>query len=123
MPLYEYECPACGERFELIESHTAKPRKTCPDCKSRRLRRLVSAPAVHFKGSGWYVTDYADSKGKKKEPGNGEASPAKTGEDSGAATPAKPDRTDKSTVKKEAAADSSSTKSPDKTAKKAKSKN
>lgn len=67
MPLYEYECPACQQHFELMESIRDKPRKTCPNCKSRRLRRLVSAPAFQFKGSGWYVTDYAKNKGDAKK--------------------------------------------------------
>lgn len=64
MPLYEYECPACEQHFEIMRGHQDPPLKTCPNCKSRRIRKLVSAPAFQFKGSGWYVTDYASSKNK-----------------------------------------------------------
>ena len=57
MPLYEYECPKCGHRFEKIEKVSAPSRRKCPKCKSMA-RRLQSAPAIQFKGAGWYVTDY-----------------------------------------------------------------
>ena len=58
MPLYEYECTKCKHRFEKIEKVTAPRRQRCPKCKGRA-ERLHSAPAIQFKGSGWYVTDYA----------------------------------------------------------------
>ena len=58
MPLYEYKCAKCGHRFEKIESHSASTTKKCPKCGARA-KRLASAPAIQFKGSGWYVTDYA----------------------------------------------------------------
>jgi putative FmdB family regulatory protein len=82
MPLYEYECPACEQRFELMRSHQDPPVRTCPSCKSRRIKKLVSAPAFQFKGSGWYITDYADSKsakGKGSEAGGGSESAASDG--------------------------------------------
>ena len=59
MPLYEYECGRCKHRFELIQKFSDKPVRKCPDCGGRT-RRLISAPAIRFKGTGWYVTDYAD---------------------------------------------------------------
>ncbi len=65
MPLYEYECAKCGHRFEKIEKVTAPARQKCPKCGGKATRRLA-APAIQFKGSGWYVTDYA-GKGKKPE--------------------------------------------------------
>lgn len=60
MPLYEYECAKCGKRFERIEKFSGPNLKKCPACGGR-VERLVSAPAIQFKGSGWYVTDYARS--------------------------------------------------------------
>ena len=58
MPLYEYECEKCGKHFEKIEKLDGPYLKKCPACKGRVVR-LMSAPAIQFKGSGWYVTDYA----------------------------------------------------------------
>ena len=65
MPLYEYECTKCGHRFEVIQKHSKSPASRCPKCKGK-VRKLLSAPAIHFKGSGWYVTDYG-GKGKSKD--------------------------------------------------------
>jgi len=58
MPLYEYECARCGKRFELIQKFSAPAEAACPAC-SGRAHRLLSAPALQFKGSGWTVSDYA----------------------------------------------------------------
>jgi putative FmdB family regulatory protein len=58
MPLYEYQCKKCGHRFERIRKFSDPPIKKCPECGGA-VEQLVSAPAVQFKGSGWYVTDYA----------------------------------------------------------------
>lgn len=58
MPLYEYECVKCGHRFEKIESASASATKKCPQCGGKA-ERLLAAPAIQFKGSGWYITDYA----------------------------------------------------------------
>ena len=57
MPLYEYRCKACGHRFEKIQSFSAPDEKECPVCEAE-VERLISAPAVHFSGSGFYSTDY-----------------------------------------------------------------
>src|SRR5438876_12157456 len=57
MPLYEYQCPRCG-RFELIQKFSDSPLTVCPTCGSE-VQKLPSAPAIQFKGTGWYVTDYA----------------------------------------------------------------
>ncbi len=57
MPLYEYECDACGKRFELLQKFSDPSTATCT-CGGAAHRQL-SAPAIQFKGSGWYVTDYA----------------------------------------------------------------
>ncbi len=58
MPLYEYECQADGSRFEVIQKFSDPPLTTCPKCGGE-VRKLVSSPAIQFKGSGWYITDYA----------------------------------------------------------------
>lgn len=64
MPLYEYKCVKCGNRYEKIESVSAPEKQKCPRCRGRA-ERQIAAPAIQFKGSGWYVTDYA---GKGSEP-------------------------------------------------------
>lgn len=63
MPLYEYECNDCGHRFERIQRFSDPLASTCPACGGA-VRKLLSSPAIQFKGTGWYVTDYA-----KKKPG------------------------------------------------------
>lgn len=62
MPLYEYRCQSCGRTREALQKMGDPPLKTCEDCGGE-LKRLVSAPAVQFKGTGWYVTDYAKKSG------------------------------------------------------------
>jgi putative FmdB family regulatory protein len=59
MPLYEYECGRCKHRFELIQKFSDKKVRKCPECGGR-VERLISAPAIRFKGTGWYVTDYGN---------------------------------------------------------------
>ena len=58
MPLYEYQCDACGNRFERIQKFSDPPVETCPSCGGT-VKKLLSSPAIQFKGSGWYITDYA----------------------------------------------------------------
>jgi putative FmdB family regulatory protein len=60
MPLYEYQCDACGLRFERIQKFSDAPVSECPTCGAA-VRRLISSPAIQFKGSGFYITDYAKS--------------------------------------------------------------
>ena len=60
MPLYEYECEKCGHRFEKIQKFSDPPLEVCPKCGGA-LHKMQSAPAFQFKGTGWYVTDYAKS--------------------------------------------------------------
>ena len=71
MPLYEYQCPQCG-RFELIRKFSDPPLEVCPTCGGE-VHKLLSAPAIQFKGAGWYITDYArkgtDGGGEKKSTG------------------------------------------------------
>jgi putative FmdB family regulatory protein len=63
MPLYEYKCEACGRRFEAIRKFSDPELAECTLCGKGPVQRLMSSPAIQFKGSGWYITDYA-SKGK-----------------------------------------------------------
>ena len=65
MPIYEYECSACGHRVEVIQKMSDSPLKTCDSCGQSTLRKMVSAAGFRLKGSGWYVTDFRD-KGKPK---------------------------------------------------------
>jgi len=67
MPLYEYQCAACEQRFERIQKFSDPPVDTCPSCGGK-VRKLLSSPAIQFKGSGWYITDYA----KKGNSGGGD---------------------------------------------------
>ena len=59
MPLYEYQCEECGNRFEVIQKFSDPPVETCRVCGKGPVQRLLSSPAIQFKGSGWYITDYA----------------------------------------------------------------
>jgi len=65
MPIYEYECRKCKRRTEAIQRVGEKPLKICPHCGGE-LKKMASAPAIQFKGSGWYVTDYARAKTEEK---------------------------------------------------------
>ena len=67
MPLYEYKCKKCGHRFEKIVKFSDPPIKKCPKCKKGALEQLVSSPAIQFKGTGWYVTDYAGKSAPPEE--------------------------------------------------------
>ena len=106
MPLYEYECQKCGKHFEKIEKLQGPYLKKCPNCGGR-VERLMSPPAIQFKGSGWYVTDYG-GKGaapKSSGEGSGDGGAAKAAEkNSGSKTDSKSDSKSES---KPAASDNS----------------
>jgi len=72
MPLYEYECKKCHHRFERIVKYSDRPMKKCPDCGGP-VEQTVTAPAVQFKGSGWYVTDYAKKSSAAASSSNGDS--------------------------------------------------
>ena len=78
MPIYEYLCQECGDRSETLQSLNEPPLTECSACGGE-LRKLLSAPAFQFKGTGWYVTDYA-----KKDKGGDE--PEKKSEESGSSS-------------------------------------
>jgi putative FmdB family regulatory protein len=80
MPLYEYQCEACEHRFEVIQKFSDSPIETCQRCGGT-VRKLLSSPAIQFKGTGWYITDYAragktDSASGSQSNGKGESSTA-----------------------------------------------
>lgn len=94
MPLYEYQCQQCGTRSEALQKMADPPLTTCEACGGE-LKRLISSPAVQFKGAGWYVTDYARKSagaGGKGDSGakaeGGESKPAETKADKPAPTAA-----------------------------------
>jgi len=95
VPLYEYECDACGRRFEVIQKFSDPAADTCRQCGKGPVRRLLSSPAIQFKGTGWYITDYAQ-KGKS---------------DSSTGTSAKSDSTKADTPAADSTSKSESTKS------------
>jgi len=64
MPLYEYECDACHHRFERIQKFSDPLVEKCPHCGQGPVKKLLSSPAIQFKGSGWYITDYARKSSK-----------------------------------------------------------
>ncbi len=96
MPFYEYQCEACGHEFEEFQKITDKPVKTCPECKKRKVRRLISQTSFVLKGSGWYVTDYA----RKGASASGDSGACGSKKDSG--TEAKKPEAKKDTPKKDA---------------------
>ena len=97
MPLYEYQCEACGTRFELIRKFSDPPLETCVKCGATgKIHKLVSSPAFHLKGSDWYATDYA-----KKSGDSGASAGKSEGKSDGksdAKTDAKPEAAKESTA-------------------------
>jgi putative FmdB family regulatory protein len=74
MPLYEYQCQACGHRFERIQKFSDAPPATCPQCGGA-VEKLISSPAIQFKGSGFYLTDYGRGGKSDTAPGNKDGKP------------------------------------------------
>jgi len=110
MPLYEYQCKKCGHRFERIQLFSDAMVNKCPECGGK-VEQMISAPAVQFKGSGWYVTDYAKkgssaSKSESKSDSDGKGDSSKDSgskdKDSGSKkeSKAKTESTSKSAEKK-----------------------
>ena len=90
MPLYEYECDACGHRFEVIQKFSDPPVAECPKCGGA-IRKLQSAPSFQLKGTGWYVTDYPKAGQAPVEKGAGGGSASSSSDTDGA----KSDKSDK----------------------------
>ena len=83
MPLYEYQCEACGHRFEVIQKFSDAPIEVCPKCGGH-VQKLIASPAIQFKGTGWYITDYAKkdsaSAGKSGDAAKSEKSESSSGD-------------------------------------------
>jgi putative FmdB family regulatory protein len=94
VPLYEYQCKKCKHRFEKIQKFSDSALRKCPECGGP-VEKLLSAPSVQFKGSGWYVTDYA-----RKGTGGTSADSAAAASGDGAAAKGTADKTEKSDSKK-----------------------
>ncbi len=106
MPLYEYKCLKCGRRTEKIEKVEGPHLKKCPHCGGK-VESVITAPAIQFKGSGWYVTDYA---GKSTDGGSKESKPAAESKDGGSKDAAAKDGGGKESAGKESAVKEASSK-------------
>jgi putative FmdB family regulatory protein len=96
MPLYEYQCDACGREFELIRKFSDPPLEKCPHCGGT-VRKLFSSPAIQFKGSGFYITDYAKKDQTAPPSGDSKSEPSKdTGQTSGEKSSDKSEKSEKS---------------------------
>jgi len=99
MPLYEYQCESCAHRFERIQKFSDPPIELCPNCGGA-VRKLLSSPAIQFKGSGWYITDYArkggksDSTTKGGDSTKGDSADSKSRSDSAQPAPASDTKTE-----------------------------
>lgn len=87
MPIYEYSCPKCGE-FDVMQKITDGPLKKCPTCKSK-VSKLISNPAFHLKGGGWYITDYGRKGGGDGKSSDSGASESKSDDSSSTTSEAK----------------------------------
>jgi putative FmdB family regulatory protein len=96
MPLYEYECEACGNRFERIQKFSDPLVDVCPACNGP-VKKLLSSPAIQFKGSGWYITDYA--KKSSADSGKTASTPSDSSSTSSTSDSAKTDTSSSSTKK------------------------
>lgn len=76
MPIYEYRCDGCGHEMEVMQKMSDEPMKDCPVCKESKLKKLISASGFRLKGSGWYETDFKNS---KKSSGNSSGSQSSSG--------------------------------------------
>ncbi|MPZ18625.1 MAG: zinc ribbon domain-containing protein [Luteitalea sp.] len=84
MPLYEYQCEQCSHRFEVIQKFSDAPLADCPQCAGA-IRKLPSSPAIQFKGTGWYITDYARKGGNGSTATDGGSKGEATAKDEGSA--------------------------------------
>jgi putative FmdB family regulatory protein len=110
MPLYEYECKKCGHRFEKIQKFSDKMVKTCPECGGK-VEQMISAPAVQFKGSGWYVTDYAKKPSSAGASGGGDSKEKDKKDDKSKSDGSSKESSSKEIAPKESSSKDSSSKS------------
>lgn len=76
MPIYEYQCAACGHKFETLQKISDQPFSKCPDCGKDALKKLISASAFRLKGGGWYETDFKTGNKKNVAQSDVKAKPA-----------------------------------------------
>ena len=76
MPIYEYECQACGHQLEALQKVSDAPLRKCPECGKPKLRKLISAPSFRLKGGGWYETDFKSGNKRNLADGAKEDKPA-----------------------------------------------
>ena len=102
MPIYEYACGGCGRESEVEQRITEDPIKTCPRCRSRKVKRLISQTSFVLKGGGWYADLYSSSGGKGKPEESTSDSSKETSSDSGSGTQSetKPDSSATTSTKK-----------------------
>jgi putative FmdB family regulatory protein len=99
MPIYEYQCKKCSAHTEVMQKVSDKPLTKCRKCGGR-LEKLLSAPAIQFKGSGWYVTDYAGKKGGEEKKSNDSSTGSSTTENKSASKEAGTSKKESSPAKK-----------------------
>ena len=90
MPIYEYQCQACGHQLEVLQKVSDAPLKKCPECGKSKLQKLLSAPSFRLKGGGWYETDFKSGKKKNLADSGKEEKPAAKEESKPAKEQAKP---------------------------------
>lgn len=83
MPIYEYQCTACGHDFEAMQKMSESPLKVCPACKKPELKKLISAAGFQLKGTGWYATDFKDGASKKATASEKDSASDSSGSSSG----------------------------------------
>lgn len=88
MPIYEYQCPSCGHRFDAIQKFSDDPIRVCPQCGKDEVKKLVSATSFVLKGGGWYKDHYGLKPGGASESSGGSSSASSSGSTSEASAPA-----------------------------------
>jgi len=78
MPIYEYQCQACGHHLDALQKVNDAPLRKCPECGKPKLKKLLSAPSFRLKGGGWYETDFKSGNKRNLADGSKEDKPAKT---------------------------------------------
>jgi putative FmdB family regulatory protein len=116
MPLYEYQCDACGQRFEIIQKFTDPAPDACRKCGKGPVHRLASSPAIQFKGTGWYITDYAKGNSGAAGPGTAKSDGDSKSSDSGSGDSGGKTESAKSESKGESKSDAAPASSPAKPA-------
>ena len=89
MPIYEYQCSACGHQMEVLQKVSDAPLRKCPECGKPKLQKLISAPSFRLKGGGWYETDFKSGNKRNLAEGGKDEKPASKDKDAKPAKPAK----------------------------------